>query len=962
MNSYLDTQKSVIISSPAGSGKTEKLARRYISLLLDGSEIEKILCITFTEKAAAEMKERIFNILERENPDLFLMIKEKMPLMRISTIHAFCLKLLKRFSIELGVDPSLDVMDEFEASLLWSEAVYECVMEEKDKPALFFDMMKDRGIKGWDKVFSILNTLYAKRPISELLLKSTENENNPPSPLRKSPHPHFAKGGQGGIGEEKRILELYSKCLEQYKNKKLERHLLDFDDLEIMTYEALSSHPEWQNILYSFDEHTDHILVDEFQDTNSIQWQIIDKLTEEWRSGIGSKRSKGKTPTIFLVGDDKQSIYLFRGANAGVFEEAKNRLSEWLGNEYHFEEAKENFRSLPAIINFANALFEKLMPPALHETWRTRYAHFEATRKGEGRVELALAEAGDNIKKSRIKEASVLAKRIRSLAGIYKISDGDKKRPCAFGDMAVLLRKRTHLALFESALRKEHIPFIVVKGIGFYDEPEVALLRELLSFIIDPHDDYSLFCALRSPLFGIDYETLLNLIAENNQPLINKLQANPEHLGRIFRMLHNWIEKSKNTPLAIILEEALTETEGWKHYREKQRQANIKKFIKLIESYESAGFSGLEIREKLIKARDGDEPKANINTEGMNAVKIMTIHAAKGLQFPMVFLPSLDEADTPRSSSIVIDEEGSRISIAYEEDSAKRKNIAEFARRKEKELEEGKRLFYVAVTRARDFLCMLGALNKEKSPAGRLAYLTENFDILKNGKINSRTDFFEILTETEIDRVYSDSLPSPVISHSPRLTAQEHVFTEPLPFTADVKWRDVTEDLDIRITHGEEWVILGRIFHRLFEELSKGILMPEGVNERTLSLLKNEFLSDEDIQKLSGIVLTDFQSLKINGHLDNIILPRENSFSELPFILQKGNTVFRGRIDRVIIENNIASVYDYKTFPVKDEDLPLLSEKYRFQMDIYKEAAGKILSLKTKAYLLFTHRGLLAEM
>ena len=941
MNSYLDTQKSVIISSPAGSGKTEKLARRYISLLLDGSEIEKILCITFTEKAAAEMKERIFNILERENPGLFSGIKERMPLMRISTIHAFCLKLLKRFSIELGVDPSLDVMDEFEASLLWSEAVYECVMEEKDKPALFFDMMKDRGIKGWDKVFSILNTLYGKRPVSELLLKRDYSVGN---------------------GEEKRILELYSKCLEQYKNRKLERHLLDFDDLEIMTYEALASHPEWQNILYSFDEHTDHILVDEFQDTNSIQWQIIDKLTEEWRSGLGSKRSKGKTPTIFLVGDDKQSIYLFRGANAGVFEEAKNRLSEWLGNEYHFEEAKENFRSLPAIISFANALFEKLMPPALHESWRTRYAHFEATRKGEGRVELALAEAGDNIKKSRIKEASVLAKRIKSLADIYEVFDGDKKRPCAFGDMAVLLRKRTHLTLFESALRKEHIPFIVVKGIGFYDEPEVALLRELLSFIIDPHDDYSLFCVLRSPLFGIDYETLLNLIAENNQPLINKLQAELEFSG-IFKMLNSWIEKSKNTPLAIILEEALTETEGWRHYREKQRQANIKKFIKLIESYESSGFSGLEIREKLIKARDGDEPKANINTEGMNAVKIMTIHAAKGLQFPMVFLPSLDEADTPRSSSVIIDEEGGRISIAYEEDPAKRKNIAGFARRKEKELEEGKRLFYVAVTRARDFLCMLGALNKEKSPAGRLAYLTENFDIIKNGRINSRTDFFEILTEAEIEKLYSIVQPSAVsLQPSVKHSASEFIYTEPLPFTADVKWRDVTEDLDIRITHGEEWVILGRIFHRLFEELSKGILTPEGINERTLSLLKNEFLSDEDIQKLRGIVLTDFQSLKVNGHLNNIILPRENSFSELPFILQKGNTVFRGRIDRVIIDNNTAMIYDYKTFPVKDEDMPLLSEKYRFQLDIYKEAAGKILSLKTKAYLLFTHRGLLAEV
>ena len=138
--------------------------------------------------------------------------------------------------------------------------------------------------------------------------------------------------------------------------------------------------------------------------------------------------------------------------------------------------------------------------------------------------------------------------------------------------------------------------------------------------------------------------------------------------------------------------------------------------------------------------------------------------------------------------------------------------------------------------------------------------------------------------------------------------------------------------------------------------------MPEGVKERTLSLLKNEFLSDDDIQKLRGIVLSDFQSLKVNGHLNNIILPRGNSFAELPFILQKGTTVFRGRIDRVIIEDNVAVIYDYKTFPLKDEDVPLLSEKYRFQMDIYKEAAGKILSLKTKAYLLFTHRGLLTEV
>ncbi|MDH5769036.1 MAG: UvrD-helicase domain-containing protein, partial [Nitrospirota bacterium] len=809
MEKYLDITKSVIISSPAGSGKTEKLARRYVSLFLGGSEIEKILAITFTEKAAAEMKERILHILENEYPELFLKVKEKIPLMRISTIHAFCLKLLKRFSIELGLDPSLDVMDEFNASLLWSESVYECLIDEKNNPDLFFVMMKDRGIKGWDSLSVLLNELHSKRPYPERILK--EN------------HPVTGK-------EEKKILELYSRCLKIYTNKKLERHLIDFDDLELLTYEALVKNPEWQNILYSFDEHTDHILVDEFQDTSSLQWKIIDKLTEEWRSGIGAKRDSGKLPTIFLVGDDKQSIYLFRGANVSVFQEAKEHFSEWLGNEYYFEEMKENYRSLPAIVTFTNSLFEKLMSPVLRDSWHTRYTPFEAARQGNGKVDLILIEGTSHTKENREKEATALSKRIQSLIGNYEIYEGDIMRPCAYSDIAILLRKRTHLCIFENALRKYGIPFIVVKGIGFYDEPEVALLRELLFFIADPLDDYSLFCLLRSPLFTIDYKTLFRIIDKGRVPLIEKIgSVKNKKVKNAFNDIASWIERSKYTPLAILLENALTETEGWKFYWEKQRHANLKKFICLIEQYESQGFSIFDIREKLIKASQGDEGKANINTEGMNAVKIMTIHAAKGLQFPMVFLPSLDENFIPKSSSMVMDEEEGRISIAYEEDFHKRKKIDHFLLRKEKELEEEKRLFYVAATRAQDFLCMLGVLKKEKPPAGRLAYITDSLGIFKDGHINPKLNILNVLNETQIDELYLTHY-SPYVTHYVpyKLFKKEPIYTEPISYEPLYKRQDVTEDLSIRATHGEDWVLLGKIFHTLFEELSKGII---GLNE-----------------------------------------------------------------------------------------------------------------------------------
>jgi ATP-dependent helicase/nuclease subunit A len=804
-------------------------------------------------------------------------------------------------------------------------------------------MIKTRGMRGWDSFQRILDELHRKRPHPDLLLKETQ-------PV--------------GSEEEKRILELFSRCLQRYTEKKRERHFIDFDDLELLTYEALIKNPEWQNILYSFDEHTDHILVDEFQDTSSLQWKIIDKLTEEWRSGIGSKRESGKVPTIFLVGDEKQSIYLFRGANVSVFQEAKERFSEWLGKEYLFEEVKENYRSLPALIRFTNSLFERLMQPLLTESWRTRYAPFEATRQGDGHVEIILVEDGESMKKNREKEASVLSKRISSLVNYFEIFDGDTKRPCIFGDMAILLRRRTHLTLFEDALRKQGIPFIVVKGIGFYDEPEVALLRDLLFLLVDPSDNHSLFNVLRSPLFGVEYKTLQRLIGKGNTSLLEKIHSvKMKKLHNAYLLLSAWIEKSQYTTLAVLLEDALLETGGWQYYWEKQRYANIKKFIRIVELFESQGFSALEIREKLIKARFGDEAKANVNTEGMNAVKIMTVHAAKGLEFPMVFLPSLDEDNSPRGKSVVIDEEDGRIVMAYEEDYDKRKKRKPFVRRKEKEKEEEKRLFYVAVTRAQDFLCMLGVWKKDDKVSGRLAYLADSFGTSNDYIINPDNGVLKAMNESQIDEIYSNRHPSCITRQaSEESFFSEPVYTEPLSYEPSLKWRDVTEEIDIKAKHGEGWVLLGKIFHKLFEELSKNIIEVVAVEKRAFTLLRYEMYSKQEIQRMVEIIKGDFEKLSLSGHLRDIISPLKNSYVELPFILQKGKKVFRGRIDRIIVEDNIANIYDYKTFPVKEKELPELINKYRFQMDLYREAVEKILKLRSKSYLLFTNRPLLVEM
>lgn len=946
MHNYLDTKKSIIISAPAGSGKTEKLARRYISLIEDCTELEKILAITFTEKAAAEMKDRILNIMQKEKDDIFRRIKEKIPLMRITTIHAFCRKLITRFAMELGLDPSLEVLDEFRSSQLWSEAVYDALRDEKDKLSVFFDYLKLKGLKGWNTLFRTLDSINKKRPFSEFLLDTCDENWNQ---------------------EEKTLIDLYNRCLSKYKNKKNKLHSIDFNDMEILAYRAITSNPEWLNILYAFDEHTDHILIDEFQDTSYMQWKIIDKITEEWRSGIGAKRAGGKTPTVFLVGDEKQSIYMFRGANVSVFHEVKNRLKEWLGEEAEYIEVKENYRSISRIINFANSLFSHLMQGSLTESWRTKYSPFSPTRTGNGSIKLLLISSENNSKLTRIKEAMLLSKQIASIVGDTEILEDSVKRKCRFSDIAVLIRNRTHLSSFENAFRENNIPYIVAGGIGFYDEPEVALLKELVSFFTDPHDDFSLFVLLRSPLFGFSESMLISMLSNRDFSLFESLnKSKTARFSKACGLLEKHLLRSHNTQAAIIIEEFLNETHGWKIFHEIQRHANIKKFLRILESYESEGLSLIEIREKLIQSTDSNEAKANVNTENLDVVKIMTIHGAKGLQFPIVFLPSLDDSVQSKGGSVFIDEVDNKIKFAYEEESENRKKNYLFILRREKEFEEEKRLFYVAVTRSMDHLFMSGAVKKGKNGEniikGRLSFIEGAFP----GSISNTSkysDIFDVMHE-------KDLAPAQKQSHTivtcDSTKHKEPVYTEKVSISAEIpKWlsvTDVTEDIEIKLKHGEDWRVLGIIFHRLFEEISNGIIDYKRLNNRAEILISQETSLRRQTKKYMEIILNDFKKLDNSGFLQKIILPTGRSYSELPFVLQKKNSIYKGRIDRIIIRDNTAFIYDYKTFPINDSEIEELTEKYRFQMNVYSEACGKLFSLKTKSFILFTHKPAVVEI
>jgi ATP-dependent helicase/nuclease subunit A len=943
MNQFLDARKHVIISAPAGSGKTEKLARRYINLLESGNAPEKILAITFTEKAAAEMKKRILDILLMEKRTLFNQIMDTIPLMRITTIHAFCRKLITRFAPELSLDPSVDVLDDFAAVQLWSESVYDAFRSEKDNPSVFFSYLKLKGIKGWSSLFRVLETIHGKRPYAEF--------------LSEQPYSDLAP-------EERILLEIYHRCLENYTEKKQQIRAIDFNDMEILAYRAISSNPEWSNILYAFDEHTDHILVDEFQDTSSLQWKIINKLTEEWRSGLGAKRSAGITPTIFIVGDKKQSIYLFRGANVSLFDKVRNDFTEWFGNEFFFHEEKENYRSLPKLVDFSNALFVQIMK-ASAEPWKTAYAPFEATREGNGMVELILIDYDENTKMTRVGEALLLARRINMIVNNIDISLQDGMRKCRLSDIAILLRNRTHLSAFETALRENHIQFVIEKGIGFYDEPEVAVAREFISFLIDPDDDFSLFEVLRSPLFGFTESMLTPLLTGRKRTLFENLRnSSSKRCRKAYDTLSQLCLRAHRMPLSLILEDFLSDSGSWSVFYERQRNANIKKFLRILEDYETNNLSFVEIKEKLIQSKKSNEAKANVNTEHINAVKIMTIHGAKGLQFPVVFLPFLDESIAAKSDPVFLDEVDTTVRFAYEEDSRKRKNNDLFKLGREKQDEEEKRLFYVAVTRAQDHLFLSGAIKKEDGTVlktkGRLGFMEEAFP----GSVSeakSYPGYFDVRQEREL--AASSREASARLDHDTQRFFSEPVYSEKIDLTVDAEeWVDVTGDSAVQTRHGEHWIELGSIFHRLFEELSKNIIAYKDLNQRIRKLVLNQIsLKDRSDQHIQ-LIQNDFKKLEDAGLLREIIMPADNAYAELPFVLQKGRKIYKGRIDRIVLRDNTASVYDYKTFPISDSEVPKLKEQYRFQMTIYREAAEELFSMPASSIILFTHTPVAIEM
>jgi ATP-dependent helicase/nuclease subunit A len=1078
-----------VVFAPAGSGKTHALSQRYIDLLKSGVAPERILTLTFTEKAAAEMKERIFGRLEKEDPALHRLLRDNVLKLRISTIHSFCLSLVRRFAPLLNLDPRVDVLSD--TTTAWESAKYDVLMRvaenERSSPdyAELVDLVTRNRMQGWAKLSELFDSLFAKRVAvqrgrmvgadpglsaaaarlradaigrakiegyARLFPREFAVGHDPKSQadLGHVPkldevfrlleeHADVYRTGSGtprirGCSEEEqawnremcayrnlvatavweaefgRALALFQqRFLEQYTQAKHAAGFVDYDDMEYLAWQVLRDEEEWQNILHAFDEHTDHILVDEFQDTSFLQWGIIDKLTEEWRSGEGAKSDRGIKPTIFIVGDEKQSIYMFRDAKVEVFATAADKLELWLGkDQLERETLTKNYRSLQSVIDFNNALFSRLMSPTSQTgstgptsspnpfPWQTRYAPFTRERKNDdpGRVELILARSDANVAERRKLEAGSIARRILSLVGpsalqtaacslqtsmpltVYdKEGDIEVGRACALKDIAILIRSRNQLPAIEQALREAGIQFLVLGGSGFYEEDEVRYLRSLLGFIADPTDDISLYITLRGPFFDVPERDLFFAnslsapVASRPSPLAPPLflwdrirSASIPGLAGPVAALEGWLACVHKEPLARILSRALDERKAWARFWEPQREANVRKFLAIIEDLEAGGEHPLRILNALEQA-GADEAKADVRAEDLPGVQVLTVHAAKGLQFPVVFLPGLDAGIRSAGSSgdkLVVEEVSQdEVRVSYIPDASIRREHPLHREYVAKEYEEEKRIFYVACTRARDALFLTGSWNERAQKKTRLEWLVESLGLRETETgfaLNPELPGVSCITPGDIPEAQP---PAPAVrdnlkpqAPSRKLDPHSLVAGRQSPIASV---RSVTRNLALDFQRfGEDSVGLGDLIHKLLEEVSNGKLTADSA-QLTAEIKRLLRLSGLDLA-LSAKVLSTIDSLLSDSAVGAIIKPQPSSFAELPIMYSDEGTTFTGRIDRVIVTETEVRLYDYKTFDVRKKDIPELVHKYYDgQLKHYEKACRRLWpGRKVSSFLVFT--------
>ncbi len=722
------TDDHLLVVAGAGTGKTHTVVGRVLYLL--GVPINEqtyarpvglpqIAAITYTKEAARDLKQQLRDDLRAAGRRE---LAWQVDLARIGTIHSFCAELLREHALRAGVAPADTVLEEGEALELATQAARDALVAA----------LGQGGIAGLDALLGDRRTSDIDRWVVDLMRKRD---------LLRALHDRWRDADVGSEAdapttEERALILLASAAAERYDRVLADSGRIDYDHMIHWTRDLLHRDA---HVRAALRQRLHTLIVDEFQDVDPMQKEIAYAI-----GAVGEARAD--TPRLMLVGDPKQSIYRFRGAD----------VSSWNSVQRDFEEQglgrvlplRENFRSLPPILAMVEAsvgaaLDQPIDGQALRDyevpflPVAAQRASAEATA-----VEFLLVPANAAGKSRRaddvrVVEAQAIAERMRQL-------HADRVR---FSDMALLFATWTSVQIYQDALRRVGIPFYTLRRDGFLDTREVHDLVLALEVVRDPTDERALFGFLRSPFIGVSDETLLRVADRKRRPSWRHLcdvdadaagesgameSAEMERLAFAQQLLDRYTRLRDRLSSAELLDALLRETGFLAHLQLRgeagsQALANVRQFIGLARATPDVSVGDF-IRILREQRERGDRvPEAILYARDDEVVTITSIHVAKGLEWPVVFWADLSRGPVTFSSKLVVGRSEIRLGepdIDADDQPDPRWGALRMSVIDE-EYAEHKRLAYVAATRARDRLILCGipmggtGSGRDKPPSDR---------------------------------------------------------------------------------------------------------------------------------------------------------------------------------------------------------------------------------------------------
>lgn len=1101
----LKCDEHISLTANAGSGKTFVLSKRYVEIALNARvPLSKIVAITFTDKAAGdlykkisgELEERIINEKEHDVKRKLESIRRQLVNANISTIHSFCIDILKEFSPLAGIDANFIPIDQQKSQELIDVSIEETIstllddenesenvkhlirvfgsrlmltkelsklignrknviklsltlyqksvdeiagyfrsyFEEKFKE-YFADTIDDavKAVRNVNdtvlanddsnktalKISGILNDISGTKDTLKLaalfneLLSFVRTGN---STVRKSGY--LKDDWRTDVADDISLIEslpkklfelddnidftqtekelaklgfdliwLFKKALLEYDERKRENGFLDFEDILLNTQTLLKK----ETVNDYLAEKYNYIMVDEYQDTNEIQYDIVMPILNYLRQG-----------NLFVVGDDKQSIYMFRDAELEIFKRTKDEIVQ-ASSEKNLLELPHSFRMAPGLALFTNELFKRLFVNPQVEFNEVAHSEILCAKdeNEQSKIEL-LVTSGEE---ESLPEAELVARRIKKLAAEESLLEKN------YGNVAVLCRQRKSFEELEQAFVKYNIPYNILDGKGFYQRQVIYDIRNYLSFLLSSEDDASLIGVLRSPFYSVSDTEIFEISHEHGNSFWEKLKSysqNNETLRKAADKIESHLGLAFNKDINFILRTILADT-GYtaviaNRINAAQELANIDKLIDKATDYSQQSFKTLyDFVDFLNEAIDelDDESQAAAEAQD-NSVNLLTIHKSKGLEFKAVFVYDCNSAirrDTVKAKSVTVDKNMGLLSKVPDKDnyfadyvSPPVVSIYNYASHR-KNIAENMRLLYVAATRAENYLFFSAKVNKDVKEDSFMGLVVNGLGVNLEDEvhnINAPLGFIDVMKEGSPVTEKEVSIAIPIISEIEDVESSgeldisgdeavwdinieeiksvakgeiisatkvamylqcpvKYELTYELGYTSVLeqfkKYFNSYEFNEKEDDETREFAdVRGRVIHKLLEKDE-----PHTVNEPEIKdIIQKESGEIKDESKLT--VMAQEIRNEINTFVSSGVYEELSSYdrykNEFEIYTQQKDYFLYGIIDKLIIDDNRLIVVDYKTDRIKEEQIKERAESYMPQLKFYAYVLSRAYDVK----------------